>query len=192
MGTTRTFFRAATAAGFALVLSGCSNLSHTLGLEKQPPDEFTVVQSPPLVMPPDFGLRPPASPSQKPAETPVEEQARQTVFRLNDSAATPLGAPSTTDNGLTPGENALLAQAGASNANPAIRDQVDAETAASPDETFADKLLFWKTPQKPDETLDASAEAKRLQQNAALGQPVTNGATPVIQRTQRTIFNTIF
>jgi hypothetical protein len=30
----------------------------------------------------------------------------------------------------------------------------------------------------PQPTVDAAAESRRLQDNAALGQPVTNGATP--------------
>ncbi|MBK5955442.1 hypothetical protein CCR92_15760, partial [Rhodospirillum rubrum] len=42
-----------------LALSGCSNAKKSLGLDRQPPDEFKVVTRAPLAMPPDFNLRPP-------------------------------------------------------------------------------------------------------------------------------------
>lgn len=49
--------------GIALVLlttlGGCSGMSKALGMSKRPPDEFTVVNRAPLVMPPDFNLMPP-------------------------------------------------------------------------------------------------------------------------------------
>jgi hypothetical protein len=183
--------RAATALCLVLALAGCDSVKQSLGLYKQSPDEYTVVQGPTLVMPPDYSLRPPMNPSNKPATPSVQAQAKQNVFQLNGGSA---GQIAPAGNALTPGENALLAQAGATHANDSIRAQVDQETAAMPQtsQSFADKVLFWKSPTAPDETLDAAAEQKRLAENAALGKPVTAGETPTIQRTNRTIFNTLF
>jgi hypothetical protein len=185
-------FRVALLGGLAVTLSACGGLKHTFGLDKQSPDEYQVVQSPPLVMPPDFNLRPPMSPSDKPATPDTVALAKQNVFQLDQgNKVIPVASPG---NGLTAGEAALLAQAGASSPNPAIRTQVDDETAGLPaaNQNFADKLLFWRSPSAPNETLDAAAEQKRLAQNAALGKPVTAGNSPTIQRTNRTIFNTLF
>ena len=43
----------------AAALVGCGGVRDQLGLTKKPPDEFTVVSKPPLVIPPNFNLRPP-------------------------------------------------------------------------------------------------------------------------------------
>lgn len=42
-----------------LLVSGCSTIKNITGKGKNPPDEFAVVQSPSLVIPPDFSLSPP-------------------------------------------------------------------------------------------------------------------------------------
>ena len=43
----------------ATALSGCDNLRQAAGLNKKSPDEFAVTTKAPLVIPPDFNLRPP-------------------------------------------------------------------------------------------------------------------------------------
>ena len=40
-------------------VSGCSSTSKALGMTKVTPDEFRVVTKAPLVLPPDYSLRPP-------------------------------------------------------------------------------------------------------------------------------------
>src|ERR1700748_2715130 len=40
-------------------LSGCDSLRNAAGLTKKSPDEFAVTTKAPLVIPPDFNLRPP-------------------------------------------------------------------------------------------------------------------------------------
>ncbi len=187
--------RASFLALSALALVGCSGLRHTLGIDKQPPDEFAVVESPPLVMPPDFSLRPPASPSQKPADTPVEEQARETIFRLSGNSVQPVSNGESGPAGMSSGENAFLNAAGAGNSSPSIRDQIDQEAlgVTKQNRSFADELLFWRTTPKPaDESLDAAAEEKRLQANEAAGQPVTTGTTPMAVQRQRTFLESLF
>src|SRR5215469_7946066 len=42
-----------------LLMSGCESIRQATGAEKTPPDEFTVLTKSPLVIPPDFNLRPP-------------------------------------------------------------------------------------------------------------------------------------
>ena len=44
-------------------LAGCNSTSQALGLSKVTPDEFRIVTKAPLVVPPDYALRPP-SPSE--------------------------------------------------------------------------------------------------------------------------------
>jgi hypothetical protein len=159
-------------------LAGCTDLRRALGMEKVVPDEFAVVQGAPLAMPPDFSLRPPkpgAPPSQEVSPT---EQARQTVFRAGDTQQAAL--PDADQ--MSPGENALLRQAGAASAPRDIRETVTREAMQAPpppEESFIDKLLFWRTPAKNTgataSVIDPVAEAQRLK---AGGAPTAAGAQP--------------
>ena len=160
-------------------LAGCTDLKRALGMEKVVPDEFAVVQGAPLAMPPDFSLRPPkpgAPPSQEVSPT---EQARQTIFRAGDQQAAAL--PDADQ--LSAGENALLRQAGAAAAPRDIRETVTREAMQAPppaNESFIDKLLFWRTPDKSASAtasvLDPAAEAQRLKAGGAT--PAAAGTPP--------------
>src|SRR5665213_3042937 len=93
-------------ASIVVLLSGCGNssLTRTFELTRDSPDEFTVVTRAPLSMPPDFSLRPP----QPGAERPQEQSDRS----LAESALVPesaLGGPAV---GMTPGQAALVRDAG--------------------------------------------------------------------------------
>ena len=44
----------------------------------------------------------------------------------------------------------------------------------------------------PEPTVDAAAESRRLQDNAALGQPVTNGNTPADSNQKPNVFQRFF
>jgi len=48
-----------TLAGAILILSGCSSTSRALGLKKSTPNEFNILTKAPLVIPPEYNLRPP-------------------------------------------------------------------------------------------------------------------------------------
>jgi hypothetical protein len=195
----RTAYLGTTLALLVMGLSGCSDTRKALGIDKAPPDEFTVVSGAPLTMPPDFNLRPPRSPSDKPPSETAAQAGRQTVFRATD-AKTPAAAAATAAAGtngvaLSPGEQALIAKAGASGADPSIRQQVDKDTTqlnADNSGGFVDSLLFWREPPPPGEAVDASRESQRLRENAALGKPASVGDTPQIQRTQRAWLEGIF
>ena len=92
------------------------------------------------------------------------------------------------------GEVALLKQAGASNVDPNIRQVVNREFTqlAERDKSFTDKLIFWQKAEPEGTVIDPTKEAQRLRQNAAVGQPVTNGETPTIVRRKRGILEGIF
>jgi len=194
----RTAYIGTTLALLVVGLSGCSDTRKALGIDKAPPDEFAVVSGAPLTMPPDFSLRPPRSPSDKPPSETAAQAGRQTVFRMSD-AKTPAVVASTQvgTNGvaLSAGEQALIAKAGAAGADPSIRQQVDKDTAQLNEDNsggFVDSLLFWREPPPPGEAVDASREAQRLRENAALGKPASVGDAPQIQRTQRAWLEGIF
>ena len=60
----------------ALGLGGCQSASKALGMNRVTPDEFRVVTKAPLIVPPDFSLRPPGPGEPRPAELQPESAAR--------------------------------------------------------------------------------------------------------------------
>ncbi len=171
--------------GFAVLsLGACEGVREELGLNKRAPDEFAVVAKAPLVLPPDFKLRPPQPGARRPQESSPRERAQRLLTRR-----APLDA---TD--LSPGEAALLKIAGAEQADPRIRRILDEETSLliKEDRSFADRLIFWQKQPPFGTVVDAAKEKKRLQENAATGAPVTKGETPYIKRRKRAIFEGLF
>jgi len=173
----------------ALSLSGCSDTRRALGYDRVPPDEFTVVSRAPLSQPPDFALRPPEPGAPRPQEGSVRDQAARVLLNSTGNKATPVQFT-----GRSPGEQVLLTKAGAERAQPDIRRVVNEETTKliEADKSFSDKILFWQTKPKPGEPLDAKKEAERLQQNASLGKPPTDGDSPQITRRKKGWLEDIF
>jgi hypothetical protein len=180
---------AVAAGGFAVLLglSGCSSdLTRTFGLTRDTPDEFRVTTRAPLSMPPDFTLRPP----QPGATRPQEMSAR----RAAESALVPQAALASGPSGSTsPGEQALVQAAGPP-APADIRKQIDADAAVEADSrSFTDYLMFWRTPAPPPGVaVDPQKEAERLRDNAALGQNMNQGTTPIIVDKPKSFWERLF
>lgn len=175
-----------------LLLGGCDSVRETVGLTKRAPDEFTVVTKAPLVIPPDFSLRPPQPGARRPQETEARVTARRAMIKAGRGGGT--SAASTTDTGRSGGEGAILKHAGATDADSSIRKTINRETTqlAEQDKSFTDKILFWQKKQAYGSTLDADKEAKRIRENAAAGRGVMEGDTPVIKRRKRGWLEDIF
>ncbi len=164
-------------AGLALFgLSACKgeDITRTFGLVRDAPDEFQVTTRAPLSMPPDFTLRAPRPGALRPQEETPRAAAEATL------------APQTalrSDGGdVTPGQSALVAAAGPDVPGD-IRTRINSESASDgSNRSITDRLMFWKTAKPSGIVLDPTREAQRLRQNAALGQNVTQGDTPIIQR----------
>ncbi|HEX5264720.1 MAG TPA: DUF3035 domain-containing protein [Phenylobacterium sp.] len=156
-------------------LAGCQSTRDALGMTKVTPDEFRVVTKAPLVVPPDFALRPPAPGKPRPQELQPESAARTALLGAREGEA------------RSDGEKLLVAKAGAEKADPLIRYVVDDEfgDVAHKDKSFADRVMFWRADKKAtaptavgaDQStpIDPAAEDARI---AAL----TGGKTVVIQR----------
>jgi hypothetical protein len=165
-----------------LALSACSSAKKELGLTRESPDEFAVVERAPLEMPPDYALRPPQPGAARPQEMRSPDTARTVVFGVDkpQGSAAPVAA-----------EQMLLEQAGANNAQPNIRQRVDKETAAETDvpssqKPVAERLLGWTgavggSDEPAASVVDPKAEAERLKKNQEQGKPVTAGETPTIK-----------
>lgn len=177
-------------AGLTLAVSACGGFRENLGLTKQSPDEFRVVSRAPLTLPPDYNLRPPEPGAPRPQVGSASQQAERAVFANSQNAAVQQQASSP----RTAGEQALLSAVGADQANPDIRLIVDRETRQinAESERFVDVLVFWNTQPPAGTIVDPVAETRRLQENAALGQPPTTGPTPQIERRRRAPLEGLF
>jgi hypothetical protein len=157
-------------------LSGCDRSRRALGLNRTVPDEFAVATPAPLVIPPDFNLRPPAPGSERAKEATPAEQGRAVLLgraRLLDYQ----------NRGFSGGETAILGLAGADNVIPDIRTTLAKEvsTFAPEERGFTDRLLFWREG-GAGVAVDPAAEMRRLAQNAAEGKKPSEGVTPVITK----------
>ena len=178
----------------SLLASGCEATRNVVGLEKQTPDEFAVVTRAPLSVPPDFGLRPPKPGAERPQEKSVRNQARDVLLRGSDTTPAKPEPASQESGKFSVGEAALLARAGALNADASIRSLVNRETSAltEADDSLFDKVLFWQEVDPPGSIVDADQESRRLREASAIGDPPNKGDVPVIKRRQRGILEGIF
>jgi hypothetical protein len=173
--------------GCALILlAGCNSntLSRTFGLTRDAPDEYTVTTRAPLSMPPDYNLRPPRPGAPRPQEQSEREQAAEALV-----PQLALGAP---QGGASPGQSALVQEAGP--AAPAdIRRRIDQEANRSNgDDSFIDQVLYWRKSDSQHVQVDAGKESQRLRENAALGERPDVGNTPIIQQKKEGWFTHLF
>jgi hypothetical protein len=164
------------ALGAALMGCGGSDTMRSFGLTRDAPDEFQVTTRAPLSMPPSLGNLPTPRPgATRPQEMTTQQQAESALVPGAVTSGPRTAAP-------TSGEQALLAQGGR-NVPDNIRNRVDEESMRleRTDRTVVDRVLFWREQPVPGTPVDASRESQRLRENAALGRPVSEGQTPVIQ-----------
>ena len=117
-----------------LGLAGCESTKQALGMTKVVPDEFRVVTKAPLVVPPDYALRPPSPGEPRPQELQPESQARLALMGEREAEQ------------RSEGEKLLVAKAGADHADPLIRYVIDDEfgQVAHKERSFADRVMFWR------------------------------------------------
>ncbi len=208
-GTSRPRMGVAALAILLLGLSACDTLKEQAGLTKKVPDEFTIITKAPLVMPPDFSLRPPRPGASGPQEVAPRDAARSALLSSGRGGKATAGQAQQAGRNVLAGaagkdtkgkakaagaELTLLRKAGALDTDPSIRQLVNRETSvlAEKDASFTDRLLFWKTKAPFGSAVDAGKEAKRLREAAAAGESTDKIQTPVIKRRKRGLLEGIF
>ncbi len=83
-------FQITVTAAALIGLSGCAWVGNVVGTGKHPPDEFVVVDKRPLVVPPDFQLRPPRPGVPTPQNIQPAAQVVRALFP--DYQAPPVGS----------------------------------------------------------------------------------------------------
>jgi len=162
-----------------LILAGCSSSTmQTLGLQRDPPDEFKVTTQPQLSMPPDLNQAAEALPAPTPGVARPQDVAisQQAATAIMGAAALPSGTPSTA------GDQNFLEKAGPP-APSNIRAEVDALGEKDQQSRSLGNRLnpFGSAIAKPA-IVNAKEESQRLQKNAALGESPANGPTPLVKK----------
>jgi Protein of unknown function (DUF3035) len=161
-----------------LTLAGCNNgTMQTLGLQRDPPDEFQVTTQPVLAMPPDLNAAATALPTPipgapRPQDVAVPQQAEDAML---GGAALEGGTPSTA------GDQTFLQHAGPP-APPGIREDVNALAARDArSQTLGNRMNPFGISVAKPALVDAGQERQRLQKNAALGLSPAAGSTPIVK-----------
>lgn len=182
----RTFYYASLAA--MMLLAGCSGVAESLGFGRNSPDEFAVVDRPPLALPPDYTLRPPEPGAARPQEINLSDRAGMILYGANGAGAngteTQSGQTGVGTMAKDGAEIALLTAAGADKSEKDIRTKVDSEAEGkiAGSEHLVEDLLWWKKKETPAVTVDAVAEAARIRKAKEEGKPLDQGDTPIIEK----------
>jgi Protein of unknown function (DUF3035) len=160
-----------------LVLAGCSDsVMKTIGLQRDPPDEFQVTTQPALAMPPDLNVAAQALPRPDPgASRPQDVAVRQQAEDAMIGGAAIGGGPTT-------GGDAALVQAAGPAAPADIREEVDAQGQKDKgSRKLSNRLNPLGRAAAPVAEVDPAGERQRLQENAALGRSPAAGQTPLVK-----------
>ena len=131
--------RLALIVGLSFVLSNCQSVREATGVAKLAPDEFTVLTKAPLIVPPDYNLRPPQPGAADRNLSSPADMARNALFQQQDAAT----AAARLGQDYSEGERMLLARTGASIADPAIRQQIRIDSGqVDQGDEFARGVLF--------------------------------------------------
>lgn len=203
--TTMSSVRCAVSAAVCLWLVACDNttISETIGMNREAPDEFTVVSRPPLSLPPEFTLRPPR-PGEPPRGIAADEQARglligqevkpkETVDTIVEpkveTAVTPV-LSSETPSGAA---ESFLRRAGVEKAREGIREQLGKDATAPVDTSKASSLVEkLGLEEKSEPVVDAKKEAERLRDNKDKGKAATEGEVQVEKPKSPSLLDKLF
>ena len=150
----------------SLLIVSCSKVRESAGVNRKSFDEFTVIENPPLIIPPDFNLLPPDQLKEKNLDNEETELAKEILFGLEDETDTNNVDLSTMDN--------ILSQSNTDNTNNSIRDEID--------ELFAsEKRSTSKSWDDEIEILDSIAESERLRNELLNDELKSNEVIPTVK-----------
>lgn len=161
-------------------LSACSDNSNLIRISEKPPDEFAVIRKEPLVIPPNFNLRPPGQ-SKKPTSDNASDKAKNV---LTDSTAgkkrNGLPAPEK----LSAGDVILLKKTGYNEKKSGIREVLVTENSQILQNKGRVEILVERLvgDRNDKEVLDPVLEVKRSQEIMATGENLVKSQQPVIIR----------
>ena len=146
---------------------GCSKVRESAGVMRKSPDEFQAIESPPLVIPPDYSLVPPDQLQEKNIDNVEKELAEEILFGLEEKNIIEENQLSTM--------NLILSKTQAGSVSNTIRDEIDENIVK--EINVEDKLnLTWEN---EVEVLDAVKESERLREQNFNNELTTEEDIPI-------------
>jgi hypothetical protein len=167
-------WRLSALAVVVISLAGCSAFREAAGIGKAAPDEFAVVTKAPLVIPPDYSLRPPR-PGAAPTNQASPTGAAQAALFSDD----PNAVQDSLGGGYSAEEKDILATSGAATSDHSIRQQLasDAKSMEAADQSFTDEVLFGGSSPDKGRAVNADAEKQRIDAAKSAGDTTPGGGT---------------
>ena len=150
---------------FSLFIVSCSKVRESAGVNRKNIDEFSVIENPPLIIPPDFNLLPPDQLEEKNINNAESELAKEILFGLEDGSNNINSELSTMEN--------ILSQSNTDEVDNSIRDEIDDQFASekSSNKTWDDEI----------EILDSIAESERLRNELLNDELKSNEEIPTVK-----------
>lgn len=135
-----------------MLLSGCSQVRDTLGLDYSAPDEFGVHELPPLSLPPEYDVTPPSSqkkliPDAKNVRNAVTTSKNQDASSIEKKLTQKITATVNTDE-----QNKIRQTLEQENPSPSLPQE----------KTLKEKVFFWQNKKVDGHAIDPQEEQKKL------------------------------
>ena len=150
----------------SLLTISCSKVRESAGVNRKNIDEFSIIENPPLIMPPDFNLLPPDQLEEKNLDKAESDLAKEILFGLEDEADNNNSELSTMEN--------ILSQSNADKTDDSIRDEIDQQFAS-------EKRSISKSWDDEIEILDSITESERIRKKLLKNDNESNEEAPKIK-----------
>ena len=151
---------------FSVLIVSCSKVRESAGVNRKNIDEFTVIENPPLVIPPDFNLLPPDQLEEKNLDKAESDLAKEILFGLE-------GETNNDNSELSTMEN-ILSESNADDTDDSIRNEIDEQFAS-------EKGSISKSWDDEMEILDSISESERIRKKLLNNDTESNEEVPKIK-----------
>ena len=151
---------------FSVLIVSCSKVRESAGVNRKNIDEFTVIENPPLVIPPDFNLLPPDQLEEKNLDKAESDLAKEILFGLE-------GETNNDNSELSTMEN-ILSESNADETDDSIRNEIDEQFAS-------EKGSISKSWNDEMEILDSISESERIRKKLLNNDTESNEEAPKIK-----------
>ena len=150
----------------SLLTVSCSKVRESAGVNRKNIDEFSVIENPPLVIPPDFNLLPPDQLEEKNLDKAESDLAKEILFGLE-------GETNNDNSELSTMEN-ILSESNADETDDSIRNEIDEQFAS-------EKGSISKSWEDEMEILDSISESERIRKKLLNNDTESNEEVPKIK-----------
>ena len=150
----------------SLLTVSCAKVRESAGVNRKNIDEFSIIENPPLVIPPDFNLLPPDQLEEKNLDKAESDLAKEILFGLEGETDNNNSEFSTME--------IILSESNADEVDDDIRDESDEQFAS-------EKRSISKSWDDEMEILDSIAESERIRNKLLNNETGSNEEAPTVK-----------